>query len=221
MKKVDGAVVPFHSLIVSALTTGFLAITASPNSSLSQTRLVAAADEWAHFRIRRLRFRLHPALQSTGVVLAAGYVGGNQDTPPGTVAQVMELLPSCARQQQSTVPTEWVEVPKKDLAGPLPWYKSVAGGADATEESPGIMVFAGTGTDTVVVEFRGVLEFKTAVATGNTPLALELRARVRDERRLLEQQGERARLLAVLGSAATVATQGVRPCSMERRTGGA
>lgn len=201
----DSQSLPFHVLSISAQTAGAFSTPLSP-TTVGSTRAAAAADEWAHFRVKRLRFRLHPSVAAT-VPQAFGYVGGIQDTPPATVATVCELLPSCfislnttANGNKQTVPTEWVNVPKPDLAGPLPWYKSIPGGADATEEAPGLLVGAGTGTENLYIELRGVFEFKTSVAPANTPLVLELKAKVREERVALEKDRERTHLLGVLSS---------------------
>jgi hypothetical protein len=121
----------------------------------------------------------------------------------------MELLPSCHLSGSNTVPTEWVRVPKSDLAGPLPWYKSIAGSADATEEAPGaISVFSTGTTDAFSLEVRGVFEFKTAVAPANTPAAVALRDQVRTLRKMDQLLSEKQRLLAVL--AAKEPSTGVR-----------
>jgi hypothetical protein len=100
----------------------------------------------------------------------------------------------------TTVPTGWVKVPKADCSGPLPWYKSVLGGADTTEEIPGYLVMAGTGTESVHVELEGLFEFKTAVATGNTPVEVALRSKLREQRAQAAAVVARRRLLAVLGT---------------------
>ncbi len=130
-------------------------------------------------------------------------MGGVQDTLPGTVAQVMELVPSCFHAQAAgsiqTKPSNWVNVPPVDLKGPLPWYKSIVGAADTTEESPGVLCLVGATTNNVTVEFFIVMDFKTAVAPANTPL--EIRARqemrlARQQRAALAQQRLVARVLA-------------------------
>jgi hypothetical protein len=140
--------------------------------------------------------------------MATGFVGGVQDSPPATVAQTMELLSSCIQSSFATVPTEWVRVSKSEMAGPLPWYKTVQGTADSTEESPGQIVITGNGTDSFLVEYRGVFIFKTSLATANTPVALALRQRVREERQRAVQTVERNDLLRVLGSS-PLPTKGV------------
>jgi hypothetical protein len=132
--------------------------------------------------------------------MAAGFVGGVQDSPPATIAQTTELLSSCIQSSFSTVPTEWVRVTKSEMAGPIPWYKTVQGTADSTEESPGQIVITGNGTDSFLIEYRGVFVFKTSLATANTPAALALRQRMREERQRAVQTAERTDLLRVLGS---------------------
>jgi hypothetical protein len=83
----------------------------------------------------------------------------------------------------------------------LPWYKTIQGSADATEEAPGQLCYAGTSTETIVVEIVGVFEFKGAVATANTPAALKLREELRALRQSRVDAMEKERLIAVLGTA--------------------
>ncbi len=194
----DQCVVPFHTLINTTLTAGAVGILLNPNGLSNAGRLLTEADSWAHFRIKKLSFRLHPSSTITGPQ-AAGLVGGNQDVPPATLAAVMELIPSTFLGVRSTVPTEWVRVAKNDLSGPLPWYKSIAGAADTTEEAPGQLVVAGTGTEGFTLEIRGVVEFKVAVSAANTPAELALRARLRSERVAREKEAAQQRVLALLG----------------------
>jgi hypothetical protein len=194
----DSCLFPFHNILQSALTGGVNAFIVSPNNSLSP-RALTEADCWTHFRVRRLRFRLHP--QGAGNTLqAVGYIGGIQTTAPATVAQVGELLPSVPLGGDANCPTSWVNVSRGDLSGPLPWYKTIPGAADAEESAPGALCVAGTGTDTFCLEMSGVFEFKTAVATANTPFAVELRERLRTEMIRLVRTAERERMLKVLST---------------------
>lgn len=191
----DSETLPFHVVTSFALVAGAQNISVVPGALSPRAGVIA--DTWAHYRIRSLKFRLHPTAASANSTIA-GFCGGVQDTAPGTIPQIGELIPSCLLAGDTTVPTEWVKVPKADLAGPLPWYKSVLGGADATEEQPGTICFAGTGTETVLVEARGVYEFKTSVNTGNTPQELALQAQFREARAARIREVERTKLLAVL-----------------------
>lgn len=200
--KRDSTLVPFHSLFSGVLVAGVASFTASPVLS---GRAATEADAWAHFRFKSLMFRQLPTSPITGPQVL-GFVGGVQDTPPGTPSAVAELLPSNVKGVGQTVPTEWTRVNKTDLAGPFPWYKSVAGTADPTEESPGAIVLAGTGTDTYIFEMRGVFEFKTSVGTANTPAMVALRSKVREERLATMTNAERGVLLRILGASPGGAT---------------
>lgn len=197
-KRKDSTIMPFHYVFQSSLSGATLSLPLSPNAFLSP-RLLTEADAWAHFRIREFRFRLLTNDTITAM-LCAGYVGGVQDTLPSTLATISELLPSVFRGIQQTVPTEWAIPSKDELAGPLPWYKTIAGTADATEEAPGYIVLSGSTTSSFSLEFRGVMEFKTSLATANTPLAIEMRSRIREERRKAMDANERIKLLKLVSS---------------------
>jgi len=200
---------PFHYVLTNTLTSGaftqFLIPTLFP-------RVGTEADAWAHFRVKKLMMRLHRASALNGP-MSFGYMGGVQDNLPSSVYGATETIPSSFMSPVTTVPTDWVHVPKVDLAGPFPWYKTVAGAADATEESPGIIFVCGTGTDTFYCEFRGTFEFKTSLATANTPLALQMRQSVREERLKRVLDNERALLLRILSTtpASLLAPGGVKP----------
>jgi len=185
---------PFHFVLQTNFSSGAFSGVLVPAVF---PRVGTEADAWAHFRVLALKFRLHPV----GGITASqvfGFVGGVQDTPPATIATGSEVLSSIYFGGDTTVPSEWCSVPKLDLAGPLPWYKTVAGTTDATEESPGWFFGAGSGSDSLVVEFRGLFEFKTSLATANTPVALQARQLLRQERVAAEIARERDLLLKIL-----------------------
>jgi len=195
----DSCLIPFHFCFNQALVAG---VGGSGFTPAIFPRLAVEADAWAHFRVKRLSFRLHPTSPKTAAQ-AACFIGGLQDTPPGTFSAVSEVLSSCINAVGSTVPSEWVHVQKSELAGPFPWYKSVAGTADSTEEQPGSFQVVGTGTEIFTLEFRGIFEFKTAVATVNTPVALFARKQLHQERVNAELAMSRATLLKILNSTTT------------------
>lgn len=194
----DACIIPFHISLSGALSAGLFSFNLNPSAI---NRLLIEADAWAFFRVRSFSFRLLPTSPST-VAQAAGFVGGIQDTPPATYLQVSELLPSCVKGVGQTTPTMWVRVAKSELSGPLPWYKTIPGTADPTEEAPGSVIVVGTGTETYNIEMKGKFEFKTSVNSGNTPLSADLRARIREERALLYKQREREILLRILSTTA-------------------
>ncbi len=191
---------PFHYVVNTTFTAGVLSMTLAPALF---PRVQLEADVWAHFRVRKLSFRLLPTSPST-VAQALGFVGGIEDTPPSTFQQVTELIPSTIKGVGQTVPSPWVHVPKRDLAGPFPWYKTVPGTADSTEESPGQCIAVGTGTEAVTVEFKGVIEFKTSLNSANTPLAVRLREMIRKERQAFVLEAEKNRLLKVMAGSSVL-----------------
>lgn len=190
----------FHGRIAGADAVTQVLVNLNPTNMSAApaglTRLPAVADNFAQYRIRKFKFRLH--CTGASFPTCAGFVGGVQDTPPTSLAQIMELIPSTELGQGQLVPTNWVNVPPGDLAGPLPWYKTILGSADATEESPGVFVLIHTASQTYSVEFFIEYEFKAAVAPANTPAAVSLLAEVLAARRKAAHEAERKRLLRAL-----------------------
>ncbi len=187
----------FHFLWNGTLTAGVATAQLSPSGLASlSTRLLAMADEFAHFRVEAFKFRLHP--QSGTGTQVAYYLGGVQDSPPVTVSPAAEVMSSVVRSQTTTVPTEWRRASASELRGALPWYKSVNGAADTTEETPGTLTVVGTGSDSFLLEaFIGVT-FKTAVAPANTPVEIEARRAIREARLQAAIALERRALTRVL-----------------------
>lgn len=194
--------VPFHGVWdpSSAVSQELLNLNPTNMAAAGFTRLASVADNYASFRIKSLRFRLHPLIVTATSDAAVCFTGAVQDTSPTSVAQVMEVLPSLLMVMYRTTPTEWKEVPKADLCGPLPWYKSLLGTADPTEESPGLIVLVKAATALMgpSVEIEGVYEFRSAIAPANTPMLLKLQAEVAAARRTAVIQREREALLRVL-----------------------
>jgi hypothetical protein len=198
----DGCLMPFHAIFEQNLVGGLVTTVVSP-AGLSN-RAATEADAWTHFRVVRLKFRLLPPASSTlASYQNASFLPGVQDTPPASRTQASELIASSTLGARQTVPSQWVNVTRSELAGALPWYKSVAGAADPTEESPGIFCLCGSGTDPIIAELFGMFEFKGAVATANTPAAIALRNELRAYRLSKANEDEKARMLAVLGTMPT------------------
>jgi hypothetical protein len=197
-KRSDSQLLPFHYVYNVALVAGVANISGSP-TGLSPRALVEA-DTWARFRLRSLKFRLHPNAQTSSAYQIAIWVPGVQDVPPATLATAAEALNSAVLGGIATVPTNWVTVNKRDLAGPFPWYKAIPGAADVTEESPGALVVIGTSTETFVLEYSGVFEFNGALATANSPAAVQLRRELRTLRTSVSNQREKERLISLLAT---------------------
>lgn len=200
----DSAPFPFHTLLNSTLSSGVFQFGGSP-TGLSPRGLIEA-DTWTHYRITRLKFRLLPPIAATTASVGAAWVSGIQDTPPATIADLGELLPFEVMPPRQTVPSSWVNVSRGELAGCFPWYKTIPGGADPTEEQPGALRVVGTSAEPFIIEFRGVFEFKGAIASGNTPAAQRLQNEMRALRVTHARELEKARLLAVIAAPGAIPT---------------
>ncbi len=192
----------FHYDSTFTLSSGATSLAVSPALS---PRFGTEADAFEWYRIKALKFRIFAFTTAAYV----GFVEGKPDTLPSSGAQVMELLDSVHHQGPlETGWSRWVNVPKKALAGSLPWYKTIVGAATDEEELCGVLCAAGTGTNALNVEFFTVVEFKGPIATANTPAMVEFSQKMREARLAAHALRRRAALLATLGSApAVVATK--------------
>lgn len=208
--KGDGMVMPFHILASGTVTTNVAAFSVSPSSLSSfQTRLTTEADSWTKFRFQNMKFRLHP----NGTSYAVAYVPGVQDANTfASAAAAMEVVPCAYMASTTTDPSEWIHVPSEDLRGVFPWYKSIAGGADSTEEAPGqLSIYSGNASGAYLIEIRGRIEFAGSVPPANTPEELALLRALRLKREKEVRERERAGLLSVLsGGSQTAPPSGLK-----------
>jgi hypothetical protein len=190
----DSIAEEFSAYISAALVAGANNLALNPAVT---SRLAAIGDTYEFYRLKALKFRLHPNGTQTSVAGAA-WQAGVIDTAPATVAQLAEGVNNTLLGSRATVPSAWCQVPRKDLAGAFPWYKSVQGTPDVSEEIVGYIFLTGTTTEAYNLEVRGVMEFKQAIAPANTPMEIELRSRLRMERQQAQAAKEREALMKVL-----------------------
>ncbi len=203
-RKSDSVSEHFHGLVSVALVAGANNLAMNPAVT---TRLASIADAYQLYRLRRLRFRLQPQDSAPAAAQSASWQTGIVDTPPSTVATNMECINSAYLSVRAIQPTGWVDVPPADLQGPFPWYKTVQGTPDTSEEIVGYVFLTGSGTNSVAVEFDGVMEFKEAIAPANTPAAVEARRKLRQEQLSMALRRERAAVLSLLTVGPTGALQ--------------
>ncbi len=192
----------FHFVGTQALTAGAAAFALNP-TNLSP-RAATEADGFTYWRMRSLRFRYINNSAPTGPS-ALGVIGGAPNTLPANLGQVGELLDSCCRPTVTAAGSvilarwsEWVHVRKELVQGPLPWYNTFPGTFAAEFDAPCTMCFAGSGTDSFLYELRFVLEFKDPANTGNTPAAVTLRQKLREDKKRLVAEAERKALIKIL-----------------------
>jgi len=159
------------------------------------------------YRITELEFRLHPVSGRT-TVQAAGYFPGVVDNQPTQPAAVLESLNATMIGTGATQPTGWVKVRGDALKGYFPWYKTVQGSLDISEEVQGNIFVVGTGTETYSIELRGWAEFKNPVATGSTPLSRQQRS---VQLALKQRETLLKALASPIGGGLTPASAGPKP----------
>lgn len=197
----------FHFQWLGALVSGTAALTLnSTGLATLSTRFLAQADSWVFFRYKKFRFRMHCA--NTSANQAVGFIPLT-DAGPSTIAQLMELSCSAYMDQTQTVPSEWHNVNSNDLRGPFPWYRTIDGTFDSSEEYPARMVIVGTGTDAYSIEFYATVEFKEGAAPANIPFDLALLKQKRQDRIDREIAKQRVKLLALLATSAPGSSLGV------------
>ncbi len=172
----------FKSLSSVTLVSGAGSTAISP-ANLS--RLSTIADTYEMYRFVKLKYRLQPNLTRTGMQ-AAAYYPGIVDNAPSTVGAVADSLYSTLLGTAAAKPSDWVNVPRQSLQGYFPWYKTLAGTLDPSEEVQGNIYVCGTGTEIVYIEFEGVVEFKAPAAAVNTPMIRKAQLLEREKQRLLQ-----------------------------------
>jgi len=193
----------YHA-ILQKVTAGGLANLAVTPTNLGN-RATSEADAWTLWRVRSFRFRIFGDSTATSLLPV---VCGVQEGAPNTVAAsnvaIMDLVPSvmhCGANE--TEWSRWVTVPKSVCAGEFPWYQTFTGTFTASQSTPFTLCWAGGGgTSTILTELFFTLEFKSQANTADTPMSLQLAARVREERALSILAQERNGVLRLLGTGA-------------------
>ncbi len=170
--------VPFHTIANITLNTNVFTLDLNP--TILSSRLSAIADAYNNYRCTKLEYRVHPpSFTTTKRILTAGYVAGGSTTAPAAIGSIEYAYMAIIKDAQ-TVPTNWVEVGREALKGPLPWYRAVPqASVDTTEESfASIYFWSDDALANCVVEIRGVFEFKDPL---DPALTLE-RRKVREQK---------------------------------------
>ena len=178
----DTISVPFKAVVTAALSSGVASL---PLTGGMTGRLAAIADSYDEFRFTKLSFRIrHPAAMTSPGYQIAGYAAGITDTAP-TLPTIGEYLTSCLITSWESTYQPYAKVPAGVLAGMHPWYKTIAGSPEPSEEVQGTIYIAGTGTDVYFLEVAGEIQFRCSAPTGSTPLDRALAMRKREKARLL------------------------------------
>ncbi len=166
--------IAFHSLVQNTLATGAAAIGFSADAF--GPRGVALADAYNFYRIEELKYRLIPGAALTGTQVAAFYPGVI-DSAPNTNSANSESLHAVVLGSKQTTPTGWMTLSPAATMSYFPWLKTKAGSLDPSEEQQGNFYITGSGSDVYVIEYAGIVAFRSPVATGSTPMAREAHAR--------------------------------------------
>ena len=191
--------VQFHSIGTVTLASGSSIVSVRPDNF--GTSLASVSDGYELFRVTQLRLRI---FAKTGVA-STGVVSSVPNTSPTTLSQNGELLDSVQHEGPlETMWSRWLSVRKDTLRGPFEWYHTRAGTFDATESAPATICHAGTGTNTIDVEYYGTMQFKDPAATANTPAALEIRAQLRMLLEREQRMRTKAQVVAALAETGCV-----------------
>ncbi len=179
----DSVSVPFSYVNNTNGVSGLLTLSVSP---LLTPRLTSLADDFDEYRFTKLSFRILPKTSVTDLQCAS-FTPGIVDTAPALISAQSETIQSIVKGIGQTCPTDWVHVPQGVLHGMHSWYKSVAGTPESAEEVQGQLFVRTSAGDTtaVLVEIRGVCEFRAAIDTGSTPLDRALARRRREKMRIM------------------------------------
>ncbi len=188
--------IPFHQINQEVLAAGVLSGPIRPDQF--GTSLNAVSDGYELFRVTSLRFRVFSL--ASGCI--AGVVTSVPNTVPSSSAQIGELLESVQHNgTKETTWSRWVNVRKDTISGPFNWYHTRVGTFDVTEAAPATVCYAGTGTETLAVEWSGVMQFKDPAAIANTPAQLALVRELRVQREIEAKERLKQQVLeAMAGS---------------------
>jgi len=183
-KQPDTVRIPFAIINTTNSASGLKSIPVTP---LMTPRLTILADTFDEYRFVDLKFRILPIGSLNTDIETACFEPGVVDTPPGNNVQQSESLASVYMGGGESVRSPWCNVPKGVLSGYFPWYKTVAGTTDTAEEVQGNIFTFNSLADTtpVVLEIRGVCEFRAAINATSTPAERVQIARRKEKERIV------------------------------------
>lgn len=157
--------VRFHRLYETTLSgvTGNATLLVNPQTT-SLGALSEIGDQFDLFRCAELEYRLHPMNPADTNQQVCAYIP-DVDIQTATAFQASESPIAAVQTQFCGVPSPWIHVPPSQLKGMLDWYKCSADAGAAEFEAQGIILLAGGLSDTIIVEFRGIMQFKNPVST--------------------------------------------------------
>ncbi len=153
-----------YGTLFTATTSGQINI--HPSNSAFGTHLTSIADAFNLCRCVKLEIETPP---SAGQDYAVGVAMGIIDTPPTTVANILQLEYSLVHWSAETVRTK-LRVPRKYLTrGQVPWWKTQLGASDDQFEIQGALFAGSTASMTLPVLIRYTWEFTDWAPTAATP----------------------------------------------------
>jgi hypothetical protein len=168
--------VAFHHVTSAALVAGGAQIRVRP-SATALGAVTSMYDAFDLYKCVKLRFRLLPNT-SMASAQTASYYPESQVTAP-TIAQNTDCIDNTYINNDMTIPSRWVSVPRTRLQGQLEWYKSIPDAGELGFEDQGIIDISGTTTESYYIEVEGTMLFKNP----NNPAVVmdRIRKQVRDE----------------------------------------
>ncbi len=166
----DGATEDF-STVLELVSDGSSKIS-SALSPLINDPLSIQANSFEYYRFTKLSFRLHPTFTGgTTYTTAVYFYSGVPDAAPAGIPQIMNSDESTLLTSAALVPSSWVNVNRRVLAGKQPWYKAVAGTPEAIEEIQGYFLgYTEGGTSkNVTLQVTGTIQFKGVTDSAATP----------------------------------------------------
>ncbi len=146
-----------------------------PIQPSSFARCLAMGDVFEFYRFTSLKVEIPPLVASLAVAneVAVGYSNQTFDTPPTSVAAVMELPCATRNIRRSTVFRSFTVSRNELIANaPLKWYKTIVGTPEALFETQGNLYVAADGNDAptvLVIEWE--VEFSQWNLAGQSPLS--------------------------------------------------
>lgn len=171
--------IPFHRAANVTLTAGQAQIPVAPTALTVFDWLANIAENFELYRFIELEYRLRYATAITGTQELAFYpdaVGTTVTAGPNS-----ENLDCVFLGQFETGQVQpFHKVPRSRLKGQIDWYKTIPDAASSEFESQGRLNFNGTSSETVVLEVRGVVQFKNNIDPTAAAAEMKLRQEKRD-----------------------------------------
>jgi len=171
--------IPFHRVANVTLTSGKAQLAVAPVASTVFDWLANTAENFELYRFIDLEYRIRYATDITGTQSIAFYPDATGTTvATGENSENLDCV--FLGEFENGHVQSFHRVPRSRLRGQIAWYKTIPDAAASEFESQGRLNCTGNAAETLVLEVRGVVQFRNNIDPTAALASVKARQEMRD-----------------------------------------